>query len=595
MNTTDETQGGIDRRKFLISAGVGAVGLGAAAAGVSVPFDASATGASGDNFPVFGVSPASATRLRRFPDYKGAWVDLPERAFGGFDAALGYIAEGVQGMDPLAVLYANGPYSNSSGLFEQYSLQDPEAAGITRPIAADTGTPLNNVPSAVGGNEFPQRSVEFWYRNLLQFGLSNQAIADDTWGFINWARRMYGLDFDDPAADGIDVFGYAYQFPGSPDPDNEWSLLSPRYAVSFDQFDEEVVGFARMAPTYLAPDTGYTVIFRSGKRTPNMSGGQVINGTVANTTGSNDEEWPAKVRDGGIWGGVVQPMDVLRDIQAVARGERYFSTPDSPLPPLSGTTPPSPAKRGVWGGVTLAPNGEGPKWGQWWRRVAPIVGIDVDALDPYTEVRVDKVQDINTAANPGGDYRPAARPNWPIGWHARGTDFFWGNYDLLLGEDDTIPLHYQSEVPTSFRPSDGVPETFPCDLLPNPASAEIKARADMDCETGIGLFDSTGNTSGFPDRANPELDGQQTIGAPNFYGRVHGTSYGRTVRADGLTVYSFRNYLLWPPRLNTIELGDPSQPNFGNINWTIPDVGFNRNPANPTGLNPPPPGNAPFN
>ena len=73
--------------------------------------------------------------------------------------------------------------------------------------------------------------------------------------------------------------------------------------------------------------------------------------------------------------------------------------------------------------------------------------------------------------------------------------------------------------------------------------------------------------------SNPELDGQMTFGAPDFYGRVHGTSYPRAKRKDGIVTYHFRNYLLWPPRLNTTVLGDPTQENFGNINWTIPAKG----------------------
>ncbi|MFN2335098.1 MAG: hypothetical protein ABR550_11825, partial [Wenzhouxiangellaceae bacterium] len=152
----------------------------------------------------------------------------------------------------------------------------------------------------------------------------------------------------------------------------------------------------------------------------------------------------------------------------------------------------------------------------------------------------------------------------------------------------------------SFRPADGVPESFPCDLLPNPGSVEIKSRADMDSsptgdpsDGGIGMHDSHGVISGFPDPANAELDNEQNVPSANQYGRVHGTSYPRSVRYDGITTYSFRNFLLWPPRLNTTALGDPTQPNFGNINWTIPGMGFLANPADPTGVNPP--GNGAFN
>jgi hypothetical protein len=284
-------------------------------------------------------------------------------------------------------------------------------------------------------------------------------------------------------------------------------------------------------------------------------------------------------------------MDVLSDIQAVSAATRYFSTPDHPLPALSGTTPPSPGKRGVYGGTTTTPGGNGPKWGQWFRRAAridtpaanpPIGTIDVDAVDPNTEPRIDAVIDIAVHRTPGGNYRPAARPGWPIGWFPRGTDFFWGNYNLKFGKKEpTVTLHYQSEVPTSFRPSDGVPELFACDLLPNPGSAEIQARADMDSspdpddpsQGGVGLFDSHGEISGFADVGNAELDGQMTFGAPNFYGRVHGVSYPRSKNPDGIACYHFRNFLLWPPRLNVTVLGDPTQENFGNINWTVPTLG----------------------
>lgn len=604
MKDPEDTVPGMDRRGFLLSAGVGAIGLTVGGAGLLASTDSFAMGTPGSafGFPTVGLQPPGVGNLNFFPRWNGPWVDVPQKAFGGFDFVLGYMAEGVQGMDPIWDATGNGAnkFQNSSGLFEQFSLQDPVGAGIAVPVAADTGQPLNPVPSGVGGHEFPERSAEAWYRTFLAGGLSNTALRDDVWAFINWARRMWGLDFDDPAADGFEPFGaYTYQYPGSPDADNEFSLFSQRYAVAFNEYGE-IAGYARVAPTLLAADTGYTVIFRGGKRLPNITGGTFVNGTVTRATGNNDEEWPGKVRDGGIWGGVVTAMDALADIQAVRRGERYFSTPDAPYPALSGTTAPSPGKRGQFGGGALVgPTGVGPFWGQWWRRVAPIVGIDVD--DPAllgTQIDLNVVTDVRTAANPGDGYRPAARPNWPIGFFPRGTDFFWGNYDLLFGRKETLPLHYQSEVPTAFRPGDGVPETFPCDLCPNPGSAEIKSRQDMDCgpgevPVGIGLHDSLGEVSGFPDPANPELDGQMTVGAPGFYGRVHGTSYPRSVREDGLTTYHFRNYLLWPPRLNTKVLGDPRQPNFGNINWTIPTLGFLGNPADPTGVNPP--GNAPFN
>ena len=505
-----------------------------------------------------GLRPSFAADLASFPDYNFAFSQIPNYAFGGYDFAMGYMAEGVQGADPESPTFPNGQFSNTSGLFEAFSLR-----GIaTAPIAADTEEPLGPVPSGVGGNETAARSTEYWSRDIL--GQSNETIRDDMWSAINWMRRVWGLDFDDPAVDGIDSFGYAYQYPGSPDADNEYSLFSPRYAAAFDEYGN-VEGFARFAPTLLAPDTSYTVIFRSGLAVPNYVGGAVINGVEARTTASSPD-WPAKVRDGGFWGGVVDAMDVLPDIQAVSRGERYFTTPSDPAQPLSGTTPPNPAKRAVNGGSTTTnPQGSGPKWGQYWRRVAPIVGIDVD--DPSLLEKhpsIDATTDIRTASNNDlripGTYipaRPAARPRWPIGFWPRNTDFFWGNYNLNFGTDDDqkITLHYQSEMPTDFRPSDGVPEAFLCDLCPHPGSVEIKSREDMDQGTGIGLFDSTGELSGFPDVSNADLDGQMSFGAPGFYGRVHGTSYPRSKREDGIATYHFRNYLLWPPRLNVTVLG----------------------------------------
>ncbi len=563
---SDEAQG-ISRRGFL-GVTAGAAGLGTAvSAGMLKTSEVAARSIQSFSYP--GLIPNIAEFIGTFPDYTGEWTAMPARAMGGFDFAMGYMAEGVQGIDPESPNYPNGQFSNTSGLFEQHTLA---VNSQLLPIAADTGTRLEPIYSGVGGNESAARSTEFWSRDIL--GQSDTAIRDDIWSAINWARRLAGLDFDDPAMDGFNGFGVAYQYPGSPDEYNQASLLSPRYAGVFDDAGN-VVGWARMAPTLLGPDTAYTVQFRSGKLHPAYRGGIVVNGQPTRTTAASPD-WPGKVRDGGFWGGVVETIDCLADIQAVRRGERYFSTPDHPYPPLSGTTAPSISKRGQHGGGALTnPQGTGPYWGQWWRRVAHIQGLNVDdtaLLD--TEMRIDAVLDVRTCANPGGGYRPAARPGWPLGMWPRGTDYFWGNYNLKFGQDETpVTLHYQSEVPTSFRPADGVPELFACDLCPNPGSAEINARADMDQGTGIGLFDSTGEVSGFADPSNPELDGQMTFGAPNFYGRVHGTSYPRAKRSDGIVTYHFRNYLLWPPRLNVTLLGDPTQTNFGNINWTIPTAG----------------------
>lgn len=567
---------GLSRRKFLGRAAVGAAAIATTTVGPGMIAPGAAQTPNPVSTRIPGLSPPFAERRQRFQRYFGSYTDVPETPFGGYDFAMGYMAEGVQGADPESPTFPNGQFSNTSGLFETHTLR-----GIAdRPLAADNGQPLGDVVSGVGGNETASRSTEYWSRDIL--GQDNETIRDDMWSAINWMRRVWGLDFDDPAVDGIDVFGYVHQFPGSPDENNEYSLFSPRYAAVFDD-DDNVTGFARFAPTLLAPDTSYTVIFRSGFQNPTYVGGAVINGVRSRTTASHPD-WPAKVRDGGFWGGIVKAMDVLPDLQAVRRGERYFTTPSDPAKPLSGTTPPSVSKRGQYGGSTTKnPQGTGPYWGQWWRRVAHIVGLDVDDTSLLAKYpSIDAVTDINTAASsdltiPGTDLpaRPAARPRWPIGFWPRNTDFFWGNYNLNFGraDDQKITLHYQSEVPTDFRPSDGVPEAFLCDLCPHPGSVEINERKDMDSGTGIALYDSTGEVSGFPDLSNPKLDGQMTLGAPGFYGRVHGTSYPRAKRKDGIATYHFRNYLLWPPRLNVQVLGDPTQENFGNINWTIPTRG----------------------
>ena len=441
VDSGDEGTGGVPRRKFLGGAAIGAAAL--ASTGV-VPGLVASAGASTDDIyrpygfnPIPGLRPSFADRLSSFPQFGGESNRISTRAFGGYDFAMGYMAEGVQGSDPEAANFPNGAFSNTSGLFETHTLRGLAA----RPIAADTGEELGDVPSGVGGNEFPARSTEYWSRDIL--GQDNATIRDDMWAAINWMRRVWGLDFDDPAVDGIDSFGYAYQYPGSPDENNDYSLFSPRYAASFDD-DGNVTGFARFAPTLLAPDTSYTVIFRAGFHNPNYVGGNVVNGEPILGTASSPD-WPAKVRDGGFWGGIVKAMDVLPDIQAVARGERYFTTPTDPAQPLSGTTPPNKAKRAVNGGATTTnPQGTGPKWGQWWRRVAPIVDLDVD--DPALLAKypsIDAVTDINTAANddlviPNTDLpaRPAARPRWPIGFWPRNTDFFWGNYNLNFGTDE---------------------------------------------------------------------------------------------------------------------------------------------------------------
>lgn len=597
MSSKDKEPTSLNRRKFLKAAGIGGVGLGALSTGLAVPFDALAARQSmGDDPPdanSIGETPAGINNIGKFPEFNGPWVFVPPHPYSGFDFTLNYMSEGVAGIDPLSPNYPNGQFSNSSSLFEQFTLRNPAHSGVVPPRAADTNQPLDPVlVSRSGGDELPERSAEFWLRTIN--GFSDRAIMDDIWGFINWMRRVWGLDFDDPAADGFPAFGVPYQYPGSPDTNNQWSLLAPRIAVAFDSHGH-VKGFARFTQTYLSPDSSYTVVARAGRGHPSFQGGIVVNGTPAHTLG-NSPETPGKVRDGGVWGFVETNMDVLADIQAVRRRQRMFTTPTDPAMPLSGTTPPSPAKRGQHGGTTkTTPGGNGAQWGGWWRRVAPIVGLDVDAISPSTEPSINAVTDIATAAHPGGNFRPAARPFWPIGFYPRGTNMFWGSYNLLFGtKEPKMKIHYQSEVPTAFLSQDGIPRAFLCDLNPNPSSAEIKAMKNMDVGTGIGLFDSTGEVSGFPDSSNPELNDQAPPQAPGKYGRVHGIAYPRGVRADGISTFSHRNVLLWPPRQNVILLGDPTQPNFSNINWTIPTKGFLGHPANPTGLNPPPPGNQTF-
>ena len=305
------------------------------------------------------------------------------------------------------------------------------------------------------------RSAEYWYRDIL--GWSNQTIANDFWMAISWARRMWGVDLDDPSTDGYVLpDGSVYSYPGSPDPNDEISLWSPRIAV------DGKGGWVRMAPTLLAPSVGYTVVLRAGKANPNYTGG---------TTAMFPED-PGKVRDGGIWGGTIESMDVLGTIQAVAAGNHTYTTPTGP---------------------SNAPA----QWGQWWRRVAHIDGVDVDAVDPGSPV----------------DSRPTPRPGWPVGYLPRGTDFFWGNYNLKFGRrEETITLHYESQVPTRFRDFDGIPEAFICELTAHPGGTDMpQSQIDQ------GFKDVDGSLSGFPDFNDPELNGQNQFGI----GRVHGTSYPR--------------------------------------------------------------------
>ena len=463
---------GMNRRQFIRTAGLGAAGLAVAASGIAGAESAEALMAQPGNSGLLtpGVQPPNAPRVAILPRYNGGYNRINSRPFGGFNFALGYIAEGVDTTDPLQ------PFPNPSGLFESV---EPD------------------IPSAVGGNETRERSAEFWYYDILNF--TNETIANDFWSFINWARRMYGLDFDDPANDGYPLpDGTRYTYHGSPDPKDQKSLFQPRIAV------DGKGGWARMAPTLLAPNVGYTVVLRAGRAHPNYSGG---------TTAVFPED-VGKVRDGGIWGGTVETLDVLDIIQQAARGERTYTTPS---------------------GSRSAPA----QWGQWYRRIAPIDGTDIDALDPNMPI----------------DKRPTPRPGWPAGVLPRGTDYFWGNYNLKWGRrEETSTIHYQSEVPTRFRDFDGIPEAFICDIMPNPGAAD-STKFDFD----MGFADRDGSLSGFADFSDPKLNDQ----APFGYGRVHGTSYPRGKDAKGRTTFHLRNWLLFPPRLNAVN----------NINTSVPGKG----------------------
>lgn len=459
----------MDRRLFLKS--FGAMALVSTSTGLSIPGAESLAVKGSLNDLTPGVSPPGAAQLARLPEYQGPWNKIHENPFGGFNFALGYVAEGVDMGDPLQ----NVP--NPSGLFE-------------------SANPA--IPSGVGGNETPQRSAEFWYREIL--GFSNETIANDLWSAINFLRRLYAVDIDDPNADGMVLGdGSTYSYPGSPDPNDEISLFSPRVAI------DGKGGFARMAPTLLAPTVGYTVVFRAGRAHPNYSAG---------TTAMSPED-VGKVRDGGIWGGVVSSMDLLQTMQEVAAGNRTYTTPTGPSN--------SPAQ-----------------WGQWWRRVAPIDGVDIEALDPNSAIEA----------------RPAPRPAWPIGYLEAGTDFFWGNYNLKFGnKEETVTIHYQSEVPTRFRDTDGVPEAFICEMTANPGGTDMPAS-----QIEQGFQDVDGSLSGFPDLNDPNLNGQNPFGL----GRIHGTSYPRGVNAEGRTTFHLRNWLLFPPRLNAVNT----------INETVPGKGI---------------------
>ncbi|NKB49634.1 MAG: hypothetical protein GKS02_09795 [Alphaproteobacteria bacterium] len=457
---------GMDRRGFLGAAGLGAAGVATASATGLLSKGASAAISAPDT----GITPGAESVARMAP-YTDSWNRIAARPFGGFNFALGYIGEGVDMMDP------KQDKPNPSGLFE-------------------SANPA--IVSGVGDNETDDRSAEYWYRGILNW--SNETIANDFWSAINYMRRMWALDLDDPETDGIQLGdGSRYRYPGSPNPNDEISLWSPRIAR------DGKGGYVRMAPTLLAPSVGYTVVFRAGRDHPNYTGG---------TTARSPED-PGKVRDGGIWGGTIADMDVLKIMQDVEAGNRTYTTP---------------------GGN----KSDSALWGQFWRRVAPLENVNISQINPDTAFAD----------------RPAPRSNWPIGYLPSGTDYFWGNYDLKFGEDEpTVVLHYESQIPTRFRDFDGVPEAFICELTAHPGGTDMPAD-----QVARGFKDTDGSLSGFADLNDPNLNGQNQFG----HGRVHGTSYPRGVDAQGRTTFHLRNWLLFPPRLNAVN----------SINDTVPGKGI---------------------
>lgn len=456
------------RRRFM--GGLGVLGLTAvtAGSGLLAPNKASALYSP---YQPSGVvyRPRGAHLLPRFPSYNGRWNKVHNRPFGGFNYALGFIAEGVDAQDP------KQPFRNPSALFES-----------SNPAIA----------SAVGGNETDERSAEYWYRDLL--GWSNHQIAIDAWSFINYARRRWGLDFDNPANDGYVLpDGTVFKYAGSPNKNDEISLFSSRIAV------DGKGGVIRMAPTLLAPTLGYTVVFQSGKSIPNYIGG---------TTGVSPED-PAKVRDGGIWGGVLSSMDLLETIQDAAAGRLTYTTP-------------------------YGPSNKPAQWGQFWRSIAHLDNLDIDSVNPHMPV----------------DRRPQLRPSWPLGYLSEGTDLFWGHYNLNLGQNDKVVIHYESIMPTRFRDSDGIPESFACELIAHPGGSDMP-----NSQIEQGFKDVDGSLSGFPDFSDYTMNRQNPYGL----GRVHGTAVPEGVNKDGLTTYHLRNWLLCPPTLNSVVSMNDTVPGKG--------------------------------
>ena len=457
----------LGRRSFV--GGAAALGAVSAAAVLSQPVSAATATGSFVFRKNITFRPLGAQKLNQYPQYRGDYNLVNRRPFGGFKMAIGYIAEGIDAMDP----EQDGP--NPSGLFESFR---------------------DDIASGVGGNETEARSAEYWFRGVLKW--SNQTIANDIWSFINYARRQWGLDFDNPASDGFLMpSGLNHSYRGSPDPEDELSLWSPRVAI------DGKGGFARMTPTLLAPSFGYTVVFQAGRGTPNYQGG---------TTAGHPED-PAKVRDGGIWGGIQRNMDVLDIIQDAAAGNLTYTTPDGP------STNPA-------------------QWGQFWRNVAHLDDVDVDAVDPSTPV----------------SERPAPRPGWPLGYLEAGNGIFWGSYNLNMGRRNRIDMHYESLVLTRFRDPDGIAKSFLCELIAHPGGTDMPAD-----QIAAGLKDVDGSLGGFPDVNDPTLNGMNPFGL----GRVHGTAVPEGITADGYTTYHLRNWLLFPPTLNSIVTQNNSVPGKG--------------------------------
>jgi hypothetical protein len=181
------------------------------------------------------------------------------------------------------------------------------------------------------------------------------------------------------------------------------------------------------------------------------------------------------------------------------------------------------------------------KWGQYWRSIAHVDNLNIDSVDPTLVI----------------SNRPQLRPGWPLGYLPNLTDFFWGNYNLNFGSNDIVVLHYESIMPTRFRDRlvDGFPKAFICELMAHPGGTDM----DND-QIKAGFKDLTGELSGFADLRDPNLNGQNPFGL----GRVHGTAVPEGRTKNGLRTYHLRNWLLFPPTLNSVVT----------INNTVPGKGI---------------------